>query len=133
MRVTNTSDNAERSSDDGSDTPADILSMTATEHNIGRIDSGYIRGRWHDQDVDAEFGVQIHQDGPGIALSTGTLWSPDDSPNLDVYQGLTVEQAAEIRDALDEAIQNAEASQEDTVEESKLERFVKKLLGGESA
>ena len=111
--------------------PANILSVTPDDYRTILVKSNLFMGRIdaHRND-DVEFGIEVHQDGPDIALSAGTTWTAgEDDPEVYSYQALTVEQAREIAAALEEAADNAEeaATGADAVEREP-ESFLRRLL-----
>jgi len=106
------------------DTPTDILDITTTEYNRARIESELLTGIIGRED-DVEMGIQVHQDGPDIALSAGTTYP--DEPALYSYHGLTIEQAREVADALNAAAERAEAGQGKTIETDS-QSLVERLL-----
>jgi hypothetical protein len=100
-------------SDEG--VPSDILSMVTTDYNVGRIRTEMLSANLEpDEDIGIEFGIQIHQDGPDISLSSGSLY-PDNPERkaFYTYHGLSPDQAREIATALVEAAELAESARED--------------------
>lgn len=109
------------------ETPTDILNIVTTEYNAARIESELIKGViYSSDDTDHDFGIQVHQDGPDIALSAGTTYP--DEPALYTYHGLSIEQAREVADALNEAADNAEAGASERIDVERSESLLERLL-----
>jgi hypothetical protein len=98
---------------------SDVVEVTPSGYNSVELDSQLLNASIVDGD-DLDFGVTVHQDGPDIALSAGTVRErdrDDDRPHIHSYHALSNEQAREIADALhaaaDEAERIAEQADED--------------------
>lgn len=113
--------------------PGDILSITPAEGGTAKIQSGSFLGGMVDTwgDNDAEFGVQIHQDGQDIALAAGTTYpnEQETGEKLYVYCGITAEQALEVSDALEHAAKKAFAARERTESEPDSRSLLDRLMG----
>lgn len=109
--------------------PTDIVSITTSEYSRGIIRTGLIEGEISPMESsNVEFGVQVHQDGPEIAFSAGTIWTPEDTAEIKTYQSLTREQARQIRDGLDEAIANAEAGDGEYIDQDDNQSLIDRLV-----
>lgn len=114
--------------DEPSSRPSDIHSIISGDHSTAKIKSQFIHGLIEGcGNDDVEFGVQIHQDGQHIGLVAGTTWTAGDDPELYTSHGLTVEQAREIAEALEEAAREAENAAGVPAEAEK-ESFIRRLL-----
>ena len=101
-------------SGDETQRPGDIQSLHTTEYTAAVIKSNLFHGDIFDDDWsdDLEFGIQVHQDGRDIALSAGSLWTPEETnADLHTYHGLTVEQARDLATSLEEAADTVEERQ----------------------
>lgn len=115
---------------DTDDKPVDIVSITSDDRSAANIKSNLLQARLGSRsEQDIEFGIEIHQDGPDIALSAGTTWTPDDGPELYTYHGLTTEQAREIASGLMQAAEKAEeAHRSHSAEEPEREGLLERLM-----
>lgn len=111
--------------------PTDVATFVNTDYATGFLKTQMVRGRIEPED--AEFGLTIHQDGVGIALSAGTQSRSGgtDHPQLYTYQTLTPDQARELGDVLHDVADAAEDSaaeleQDDHTEGSK--SLIRRLL-----
>lgn len=102
--------------DPGEQVPAedkfnDVVSMITSEYAAISIKTELMRCEVSGSDDDApELGLTVIQDGPDIGLSAGTNNREfGQTPDIHTHHGLTREQARELRDGLDRAIQNAES------------------------
>jgi hypothetical protein len=111
----------------------DVVEVTPTERNRLWLRSELIHRTIEGDELEADIGVQIHQDGRHIALAAGTLDEiSNDDVTLEVYTGLEPTQARELADALYVAADNAEREYDGEMPEHDEGKssLLEKLLGG---
>jgi len=114
------------------ETPCDIISVTTPAYAHGRIQTEFFYGEV-DQETDTLFSVEVHQDGPNIALSAGTS-SLEEEKDLHTYHALSPGKARRIGNALLEAAdqaakQNQPTEQPDsTQEDDESASFLRRLM-----
>jgi len=110
------------------DIPSDIVSITPSMYNFVNIQSelfsGEIGSRLND---DLDVGIDVHHDGPDIGIAAGTNWNGGEMA-LESYHGLTVEQAREIADALNEAADAAEEAQSENGAKPEPQTFLQRIM-----
>lgn len=128
-----------RRGDDGTENwTREIFSMTPTRYNRIVLRSNLFNADLDQDDSDIrESTLDIHQDGPHIAFAQGLTARTNDGPEAYGYSSLTVEEAKDVRDALDDAIDLAEEAREqsstgsskDDDPESVIDRVAQKVMG----
>lgn len=105
--------------------PRDVKCVTLSESSHGEARSGLMSATVDTTRDDAEFGVQILQDGSFVGLTSGTTWEGDE--DFKTFHTLTADQAREIAEALETAADDAEEA-EASAEESP-DGFLQRLIG----
>jgi hypothetical protein len=106
----------------------DIVQLTPSVYNLANIKSELLTTRIETLDLNPQFGITVHQDGTNIAISTGTFAASDDDLEFQVHNALTIEQAREVRDALDAAIEAAEEPAETVDAPDAAESLLRRLI-----
>jgi len=92
------------------DGATDILRVVTDDYTSHRIETPLLASRNVYDDVNAEFGISVHTDGPDIALSAGTT-DEDGDNQLYTYHQLDVEKTRALAEALTKAADMAEKNQ----------------------
>lgn len=113
----------------------DIFSVTTSDFNGATINSNLFSADLiTSQNEELDFGIIVHQDGPELALSAGTVKDWDfstDGPHIHTYHSLNIEQARAIASALDEAADEAERILEEAEEDEQSDgsqSFIRRLI-----
>jgi len=86
--------------------PSDIVTIAPSDYNRMILNTPLIGGEITSSREDIECGIEVHQDGQNIAVKAGTTWTAEDQPEFYTYHGISLDEARQIRDGLDEAIEN---------------------------
>jgi len=119
----------ERSDDERTEeAPSDIVSVTTPEYAHGEIQTEWFTGEVDDRSG-VRFSVEVHQDGPDIALSAGTA-SAEQERRLYTYHALSPAKAERVGKALLEAadmakaVDRAELDEQEEASDSLLRRLM---------
>jgi len=108
--------------------PSDIVSVTTPEYAHGEIQTEWFTGEVDDRSG-VRFSVEVHQDGPDIALSAGTA-SAEQEKRLYTYHALSPAKAERVGKALLEAadmakaVDRAEREEQEEASDSLLQRLM---------
>ena len=110
------------------DGATDVMRTIDQGYTAGQIKAGPLTGHYVLDDVRS--GLTIHQDGPNIALSAGTINHDQSETELYTYHAITPNQAREIAEMLNHVADEAEEilQSEDQSEKQGQENFIRRLL-----
>ncbi len=114
------------------DALSDIVSVTTPEYAHGEIQTEWFTGEVDDRS-DVRFSLEVHQDGPDIALSAGTA-SAEQEKRLYTYHALSPAKAERVGKALLEAADMAKAArrtepEQQNEEDDSADTLLQRLMG----
>lgn len=118
--------------DDETDHPPELCSVETSDYTCVNIDTNLFGAELFDSDFKegTKFGIEIHQDGPYLAVSAGTISTAEtEDRKLYTHHTVSPDQARALADSLEIAADRAEAAEEAAKERHSQKSFLQKLLG----